>query len=55
MTDLPVVRYRSADDDSARWEGFAFREGDIGISARSKSGATWLDFRTTPIERFRRA
>jgi aryl sulfotransferase len=36
------VRYRSADEDSARWVGFLFREGDIVISTRSKSGTTWL-------------
>jgi len=38
----PPVRYRSPDEDSARWEGFAFREGDIVISTRSKSGTTWV-------------
>jgi aryl sulfotransferase len=36
------VRYRSADEDSARWDGFPFREGDIVISTRSKSGTTWM-------------
>ena len=36
------VRYRSADEDSARWVGFPFRQGDIVISTRSKSGTTWL-------------
>ena len=36
------VRYRSADEDSARWAGFRFREGDIVISTRSKSGTTWM-------------
>ena len=35
-------RYLSDDDDSARWEGFPFREGDIVISTRSKSGTTWV-------------
>jgi aryl sulfotransferase len=35
------MRYRSSDEDSARWDGFAFREGDIVISTRSKSGTTW--------------
>ncbi|MEP7092150.1 MAG: sulfotransferase domain-containing protein [Nocardioidaceae bacterium] len=34
--------YRSDDDDSARWQGFPFREGDIVISTRSKSGTTWM-------------
>jgi aryl sulfotransferase len=37
-----VVRYRSADEDSARWVGFPFRQGDIVISTRSKSGTTWM-------------
>ncbi|MFY1619581.1 sulfotransferase domain-containing protein [Micromonospora sp. WMMD736] len=35
-------RYRSADEDSARWVGFGFRDGDIVISTRSKSGTTWM-------------
>jgi aryl sulfotransferase len=38
----PFVDYRSWDDDNGRWEGFPFREGDIVISTRSKSGTTWL-------------
>jgi aryl sulfotransferase len=36
------VRYRSADEDSARWAAFPFRPGDIVISTRSKSGTTWM-------------
>lgn len=36
------VRYRSDEEDSARWIGFPFREGDIVISARSKTGTTWV-------------
>jgi aryl sulfotransferase len=36
------VRYRSAEEDSARWTGFPFRAGDIVISTRSKSGTTWV-------------
>jgi aryl sulfotransferase len=36
------VHYASEDDDSARWLGFPFRRGDIVISARSKSGTTWM-------------
>ncbi len=35
-------RYRSDDEDSARWLGFSFRPGDIVISTRSKSGTTWM-------------
>jgi aryl sulfotransferase len=35
-------RYRSPDEDSARWLGFPFRPGDIVISTRSKSGTTWM-------------
>jgi aryl sulfotransferase len=36
------VRYRSADEDSGRWTDFPFRDGDIVISTRSKSGTTWV-------------
>jgi hypothetical protein len=39
MTQL--VRYRSIIDDSARWDGFALREGDIIISTPPKCGTTW--------------
>jgi hypothetical protein len=38
---LPV-RYRADDEDSARWLGFPFRQGDIVISTRSKCGTTWM-------------
>ncbi|WP_036391217.1 sulfotransferase domain-containing protein [Micromonospora chokoriensis] len=38
----PLHRYRSEDEDSARWIGFPFRDGDIVISTRSKSGTTWM-------------
>jgi aryl sulfotransferase len=41
MFEAPV-RYASADEDSARWDGFPFRQGDIVISTRSKSGTTWM-------------
>lgn len=41
MSPTPT-RYRSADEDSARWLGFAYRPGDIVISTRSKSGTTWM-------------
>jgi aryl sulfotransferase len=37
-----VRRYRSSDEDSARWDGFPFRAGDLVISTRSKSGTTWM-------------
>lgn len=38
----PLTRYTSPDEDSARWIGFPFRQGDIVISTRSKSGTTWV-------------
>ncbi|SRR6056297_728012 len=41
VTNQPI-RYLSADEDSARWLDFNFRDGDIVISARSKSGTTWV-------------
>src|SRR5262245_13779462 len=31
-------RYQSPEEDSARWLGFPFRDGDIVISTRSKTG-----------------
>jgi hypothetical protein len=37
-----LFRYRSEDEDSARWRDFRFRPGDIVISTRSKSGTTWM-------------
>src|SRR5580693_4148989 len=36
------VRYQSPDEDSARWLGFPFRDGDIVISTRSKTGTMWV-------------
>lgn len=42
MTGRAPVRYRSYEEDSARWDGFPFRDGDIVISTRSKSGTTWM-------------
>jgi len=41
LSRLAGMRYQSPDEDSARWDGFAFRPGDIVISTRSKSGTTW--------------
>ena len=35
-------RYRSVVADSARWEGFVFRPGDIVISTPPKCGTTWM-------------
>lgn len=37
-----VKRYRSVVADSARWEGFVFRPGDIVISTPPKCGTTWM-------------
>ncbi len=35
------VRYQSLISDSARWDGFEFRDGDIVISTPAKCGTTW--------------
>ena len=35
-------RYRSSEEDSDRWRRFPFRDGDVVVSARSKSGTTWV-------------
>ena len=40
MADLH--RYVNDEEDSARWAGFAYRDGDIVISTRSKTGTTWM-------------
>ena len=37
---MPVV-YRTFIEDSARWERFSFRPGDIVITTPRKSGTTW--------------
>ncbi|MBT8207123.1 MAG: sulfotransferase domain-containing protein [Acidimicrobiia bacterium] len=34
-------RYKQFDEDSARWDGFVFRDDDIVIVSPSKSGTTW--------------
>jgi hypothetical protein len=34
--------YLSSDEDSARWNDFRFRAGDIVISTRTKHGTTWM-------------
>jgi hypothetical protein len=39
---LTGVRYQSFLTDNARWEGFAFRPGDIIISTPAKCGTTWM-------------
>lgn len=36
------MRYVSPEEDCGRWEGFPFRDGDIVVSTRSKSGTTWM-------------
>ena len=41
MASAPF-RYRSYDEDSARWLGFRFRPGDIVISTRRRTGTTWM-------------
>ena len=40
--EAALKRYRSVVADSARWEGFAFRPGDIVISTPPKCGTTWM-------------
>ena len=51
------TRYRSLISDSARWDGFDFRPGDIVISTPPKCGTTWtqmicalLVFQTTTFD-----
>lgn len=41
MSPAPI-RYRSREEDSARWLSFRFRPGDIVISTRRRTGTTWL-------------
>jgi hypothetical protein len=40
--DRAIKRYRSVVADNTRWEGFAFRPGDIVISTPPKCGTTWM-------------
>jgi len=39
---VPPYRYVSSDEDSARWDGFELRDGDVVISTRTKHGTTWM-------------
>jgi hypothetical protein len=39
---MTLMHYTSPDEDSARWEGFPFRAGDVVVSSRSKHGTTWV-------------
>ncbi|MCU1462199.1 MAG: Sulfotransferase protein [Acidimicrobiales bacterium] len=36
-----MVHYRDVVSDNGRWDGFAFRDGDIVISTAAKCGTTW--------------
>ncbi|WP_299033534.1 sulfotransferase domain-containing protein [uncultured Pseudokineococcus sp.] len=38
----PPHRYRSSDEDGARWGAVPLRPGDVVVSTRSKHGTTWV-------------
>lgn len=38
---MTPYRYRSHDEDSARWRALEHRPGDVVVSTRSKHGTTW--------------
>jgi hypothetical protein len=42
MPDRELVRYYTIVQDSARWNGFKFRDDDIVISTPPKAGTTWM-------------
>ena len=42
MANTTPYRYQSPEEDSGRWLDFPFRDGDIVISTRSKTGTTWV-------------
>ncbi|GHI97892.1 MULTISPECIES: sulfotransferase domain-containing protein [Streptomyces] len=41
LTQAPR-RYKSPQQDSARWDDFPLREGDIVVSSPAKAGTTWV-------------
>lgn len=58
LSDLPLRHYRHRVWDSARWQGFDPREGDILVCTPIKAGTTWMQmicalliFQRTEFER----
>ncbi len=47
----PNVRYHSFVADSARWDGFELRDGDIIISTPPKCGTTWMQMLVASLVR----